>query len=89
MLYFTVNVTFIFIGQRGRPGRVFDGRPGQIGERGHVGRPGLRGHPGLPGVPGVCLASGCDLLKGTAGRTPTQGSQSSSQRISQRLRARP
>lgn len=78
----------IFTGQRGRPGRAFDGRPGQMGERGHVGRPGLRGHPGLPGVPGVCLTSGCGLVKGTDGNTPQQESQSSSRRIPQRLRAR-
>lgn len=78
----------IFTGQRGRPGRAFDGRPGLMGERGHVGRPGLRGHHGLPGVPGVCLTSGCGLLKGTAESTPQQESQSSPRRTPQRPRAR-
>uniref|UniRef100_A0A8C8LKT8 Thrombospondin-like N-terminal domain-containing protein n=1 Tax=Oncorhynchus tshawytscha TaxID=74940 RepID=A0A8C8LKT8_ONCTS len=69
-------------GQRGRPGRAFNGTPGQEGERGHVGRPGLRGHPGLRGVPGVCQTTGCALLNNNT----TNGSP---QNAPQRLRRHP
>lgn len=61
------NIFTSITGQRGRPGRAFNGQPGRQGERGHVGRPGLRGHPGLRGAPGVCLTSGCAQLNTTSG----------------------
>uniref|UniRef100_A0A674EWX9 Zmp:0000000760 n=1 Tax=Salmo trutta TaxID=8032 RepID=A0A674EWX9_SALTR len=64
-------------GQRGRPGRAFNGTPGREGERGHVGRPGPRGHPGLRGVPGVCQTTGCALLNNNT----TNGSQNAPQRL--------
>lgn len=61
------NIFASITGQRGRPGRAFNGQPGKEGERGHVGRPGLRGHAGLRGPPGVCMTSGCAQLNPTSG----------------------
>ncbi len=74
------NIFTSIAGQRGRPGRAFNGQPGKQGERGHTGRPGLRGHPGLRGAPGVCVTSGCAQLNSTSG-TPQPGPR--------RLRNRP